>query len=388
MKGNVFQMWLKEFCALVFTQTIQAFILAIILVLIMMIYNNGTFSKTDQTNATGVLAIIALTSISKMEGLVKKMFGVESSLTDTSMNGGKGGVLGTVMAMKMAKKALDNIPKTVGGVKGIAGGIADKRKAKIAMYNATEKQIARYNKLHPGDSSSTETSQTSGTGANQSSSTTTSMLPGNGGANGNGAGGPGSGGYGAGGGAGTGGINGGTVTITNSNVNVPGGNNNVNGGSGTSGKDKEKSLKDQWALEDSLAKIKEEYNNKKAAANEKIRDSGLNIARGVTETAGGFLGGATGAVVAAGMGTDILKGVGTGIGVGDMIGQKAVDLPYGAVSNYMGAVNGISDYIVGGNTLKTLQNDINKQLVNPEYRANAKFLQEALKKAKITAGDI
>ena len=61
MKGNVFQQWLKEFFALVFAQTFQAFILAIILILVATcieasMKGNDTVSGTE---AAGFLAIIA-----------------------------------------------------------------------------------------------------------------------------------------------------------------------------------------------------------------------------------------------------------------------------------------------------------------------------------------
>lgn len=315
MKGNVFQTWLKEFCALVFTQTIQAFLLAIILSLIVMIYNGTSFGRADRTSATGVLAIIALTSISKMEGLVKKIFGVESSITDASMKGGKPGLMGSIMALKMAKKALNNIPQMASGAKGVVTGIRDKRSARVNYAT----QMAKLSQRRTDLNAAIAADQAAG-GANALGSASYS--------NGLGAG---AGSYGS--GQGAGGISGGTVTITNSNVNMSGGGNSVNGGKSAS------ALKDQYSYEDDVEKLKSEYAAKKKEANKKILDSSRSIARGGLETAGGIvggvLGGSIGAVAAAGTGGNIsegvAKGLGNGIGVGDMAGNFVADLPVDAV---------------------------------------------------------
>ena len=172
MKGNVFQQWLKEFCALVFAQTVQAFILAIILVLVATcieasVKGNDTVTGTE---AAGFLAIIALTSISKMESLIKKMFGLGSSLTDTSMNGGKGGLLGTYMAMQMGKRVFDNVPKLFGGINDRVSAGRDAKKAKLNRAKAKYNALNRYNDMYPGSSTADPSTGGSGTGGGTGSS--------------------------------------------------------------------------------------------------------------------------------------------------------------------------------------------------------------------------
>ena len=75
MKKDVFMVWLKEFCSLIFTQTVQAFLLAIIMSVVVATATNDTIEEQDvAVSATGIIAIIALSSISKVELLVKKIF--------------------------------------------------------------------------------------------------------------------------------------------------------------------------------------------------------------------------------------------------------------------------------------------------------------------------
>ena len=73
MKKDIFMVWLKEFCSLIFTQTVQAFLLAIIMSVVVATASNGNIEDQGNTiSATGLIAIIALASISKVELLVKK----------------------------------------------------------------------------------------------------------------------------------------------------------------------------------------------------------------------------------------------------------------------------------------------------------------------------
>ena len=66
MKKNIFPIWLKEFCSLVFTQAVQAFLLAIVMsVIIAMITEGSTAEAGTSVSATGVIAIVALTAILK-----------------------------------------------------------------------------------------------------------------------------------------------------------------------------------------------------------------------------------------------------------------------------------------------------------------------------------
>lgn len=275
MKGNVFSQWLKEFCALVFTQTVQAFLLAIILLIVIISISNGSNDANNYNNITagGVLAIIALTSISKMESLIKKLFGLESSITDTSMKGGKGSLLGSMMALKMAKKSLDNIPKIGKGISGRFKASRDEKEAKINSANKLRSLDARY-----------------GMGGDTSADVEGS-----------------------------------------SNVPVPANNSQVNATSSSSGTSSSRRANYNEKYEDKKEKLIEEYNKKIAEAKALKKNSTRDIVSGIFETGGaiggGIAGASMGAVLAAGTGDDILdnttRGMGIGIGVGDTAGGYA-----------------------------------------------------------------
>ena len=57
------------------------------------------------------------------------------------------------------------------------------------------------------------------------------------------------------------------------------------------------------------------------------RNSIRTIASGIAETKGAILGGAAGAIVGAATGDNIINTTGIGLGLGDMIGKKMVDIP-------------------------------------------------------------
>ena len=120
-------------CALVFTQTIQAFLFAIIMTVIISTYiaeggSKNILDPADTISATGVIAIVALTSISKVEALVKKIFGLNSSIADQAMKPPHG--LGaSLMALQLGKRVLDNVGKVGHGIAEGIGAGRDKKKA-------------------------------------------------------------------------------------------------------------------------------------------------------------------------------------------------------------------------------------------------------------------
>ncbi len=122
MKGmNIFTTWIREFCSLVFIQTIQAFIFAIIIILIISVMSpaGANAAETEDIVAsTGLVAVIALASISKIEELVKKIFKIQSGVTDPSMRGGMKSLATTMMAAKLAGRVGDNFKKIGGGIAG------------------------------------------------------------------------------------------------------------------------------------------------------------------------------------------------------------------------------------------------------------------------------
>ena len=142
MRKDVFSVWLKEFCSLIFTQSIQAFILALIMMVIINLasQDRGLTSGT-MTGATGIMAIIALASLSKVELLVKKIFGVESQFGDPAMKSGFGGLAGTYMAFRLGKNLLDNGKK-------MFGGLGQKRSAKKTKAKLEKRKLAALNNLY------------------------------------------------------------------------------------------------------------------------------------------------------------------------------------------------------------------------------------------------
>lgn len=142
MRKDVFSVWLKEFCSLIFTQSIQAFILALIMMVIINLasQDRGLTSGT-MTGATGIMAIIALAALSKVELLVKRIFGVESQFGDPSMKNGFGGLAGTYMAFRLGKNLLDNGKK-------MFGGLGQKRSAKKTKAKIERRKLAALNNLY------------------------------------------------------------------------------------------------------------------------------------------------------------------------------------------------------------------------------------------------
>lgn len=115
MLNGIFGKWLREFATLVFTQAVQAFLLAIVMTIIISCLGNAGGSDTEGSNqAAGLLAIIALASFGKIEMLVKNIFGVTSQFGDPSLQAGARGLTaGSLLAMKGGKRLLDNGSKLV-----------------------------------------------------------------------------------------------------------------------------------------------------------------------------------------------------------------------------------------------------------------------------------
>ena len=153
MKKDVFSVWLKEFCSLVFTQTVQAFLLAIIMSVVLYMANDGGEQQYsgNSVSAVSIIAIIALSSISKIELLVKKIFGVESQFGDPAMKNGvksfSSGIAAGMATINLAKRPADNLKKFVGGIKDIRSSNMDiarigKRKSRDLLVNSKKEHEA------------------------------------------------------------------------------------------------------------------------------------------------------------------------------------------------------------------------------------------------------
>lgn len=145
MQKGVFTTWIKELCALVFVQTIQAFILAIVIsIIITFIAPNvddqkiAKLSDSDSIAALGVLCIVLLTSLTKMEQITKKIFGLESGVLQ---NKPPHGLMASFMALKAVGRVFNNIPKMIGGIGSATFGASlDKKKANSAMLTRLQRK--------------------------------------------------------------------------------------------------------------------------------------------------------------------------------------------------------------------------------------------------------
>lgn len=145
MQKGVFTTWVKELCALVFVQTIQAFILAIVIsIIITFIAPNTSGDKiakltdADSVSALGILCIVLLTSLTKMEQITKKIFGLDSGILQ---NKPPHGLMASYMALKAVGRVFNNVPKMIGGIgSATLGAGLDKKKANSAMLTRLQRK--------------------------------------------------------------------------------------------------------------------------------------------------------------------------------------------------------------------------------------------------------
>ena len=292
MKKGIFGSWFKELATLIFTQTIQAFLLAVVMTII--ISALSTSNKAQGTYAAGLLAIIALSQFGKIELLVKNIFGVTSQFGG-GMEHGKGGLLAGMAALKMGGKWLDNNKKMV-------GGFIDRRKAGRDIKNL-QKQKENLNLSYAADDAEgsakvamDQMEETAGNfinGATQGAAMATGAQIAGGTGGGTGIGVPSSEIQGL-----ISAIKEQTTTIKNSNSKAD--------------KDDKKDK-----LADLEKKINEAKQNKRAAT--------AKMVSGLTEYAGYAAGGIAGGIVGLGMGENVVKNAAIGAGIGDMAVSSTIN---------------------------------------------------------------
>lgn len=142
--GGALSAWLKEFTALVFTQTIQAFIYAIIITIILYGMGGdkgGTVGANDNNTALGLMATFALLSVFKVEDLTRKIFGI----SDTKAS--HGNALKSIMKLKFAadigKRTLNNAGKFLGGIGKINKAGQDRRKLKKRLDEDMQDEMSQ-----------------------------------------------------------------------------------------------------------------------------------------------------------------------------------------------------------------------------------------------------
>ncbi len=334
--------------------------------------SNSTMTQltNDGVSATGIIAIVALTSISKIESLVKKIFGLNSSIADDIMKRPHG--LGaSLMALQLGKRVFDNGKKVAGGIGDAISAGRDKKKAKL-------RYARRQNLL---DGKNDPSSNTAGGGTDQNGE----GLPVGGGSSQN--------------------SNPQTLSQAErdyldkakeakkngdmnayhenmnraaaarragmemySNQNLGSGSNNSN----SSGKSNSKSYAEK------MLDLQEKYEDELAAAKKRRRQGIKNIASGALETGGaiaGFgIGGAVGLAYTLGTGDTPLhavKSAVSGMGIGDSVGET--------VTNMGSSIINAGKYVSGA---RDLNNKYDAALSEAEKNLNIERKNRSTKNAR------
>lgn len=333
MKKGIFGGWFKELASLIFTQTVQAFLLAIIMSIIV-----NALVGTDGNGSTygaGLLAIIALSQFNKIELLIKNIFGVTSQYGG-SMDQGKGGLLGSMMALKMGKRVLDNAGKVVGGT-----GTAIK--AGIQRHGITQQKKALMAENHLGDANALKDAALNEMGEQADK----------------------------------------FIDNAATGAGLQAGANMVNGSSNTGGVGVSSSQIDQLisAVKDQTSALKSSQNDsskdkaqaKLKALNDQMAqlkskqfDGIKRVGSGLAETAGVIPGAAAGAIIGLGMGEKVAKNAITGAGLGDLAGEKLNNAAFGAgrgVKNLYDITRSTgTDKITGQKKNPNSMRNVNKEL--------------------------
>jgi len=284
-KGVSLNSWMKKFCTLVFLQSIQAFIYAMIIVLIVSMSFEGIDDVNDRNASMGIISIIALTSVFKIEEMVKKIFGIGGTKADA--RGAMSSLAKTAIAWQFGKRVLDNGSKMIGGAKGIKDAAKGREKLKKRM----DRDMATFGNGGGGSPSLGAGQDSSDSGV----SPTSPSLP---------------------------------NASTSTGSSIPSGGTPSRGG---------KDTRDYNAMMD---KYQDQLDELKKKRKESIRQ----IFQGVGETAGAVPGALAGAIIGGADGNldEALRGAAVGMGMGDTIGGKVATTAYdlgGVPGNVKGAVD-------------------------------------------------
>lgn len=290
--GGALSSWAKEFLQLVFIQTLQAFIYAIVIGFIINVLKQDyskALSITEKNTSIGIICVVALGGIFKVEQLARNIFGFGKTHADS------GSAIRSIAKLRFAseigKRVLDNGKKITGGIKMAHGAKKDMSK----LDEKFDRKKARLDKMY-------------GKGGNSANISTpsTRLLDGNNvqsGINGN---------------NGEVGVEAQNVDQTSqiSNTIVPIVKND------TSYSDRD------IAYEEKLEKAREDYETKRKELVKNRKQGYKTMVSGVTEFGGSLIGGTAGGVLGSGTGglDDITSGVLSGAGIGDWVGEKAVNL--------------------------------------------------------------
>ena len=283
-KGGALSVWIKEFTSLVFTQTLQAFIYAIVISIILFGMNTVSDVNADDNNsALGLMATFALLSVFKVEELAKK-------IADTKAKPGNAmkSIAKTAIAAKLGKRVLDNAGKVFGGIGAITKSRQDRKKLNKRLQEDMEDN--GFIKDKDGKVTYVKGKKVSG-GAGPKATSASSNASGNGGSSD-------------------------AENEVNEAVN-----NATNGMDATY--KAEISAADQRRIRNAMRTYEDKISEINKARNEGIK----NIFKGSTEFIGSGFGAAAGGVFGGADGNldEMLQGIMAGAGVGDALGESAVN---------------------------------------------------------------
>ena len=326
--GPVLNSWIKEFCTLVFIQTIQAFIYAIIISIIVKMSFLSIEDVDDRNASMGIICVVALTSVFKVEELVKKIFGIGNSKAD--VRGAMSSLAKTAIAWNFGKKVLDNTSKVAGGVKARQDAAKGRQKLKSRM----ERDQATFG---VGGASTTEMFDDSSQEAlNQGQSS-------------------------------PGGVGGRTETTHsggqsagNAGNRAPSANNAAKNG---------KNIRDYNAMMD-------KYQDQLDELKKKRQEGTKQILRGIGETAGAVPGALAGTIIGGADGDldSALRGAAVGMGIGDTVGGAVAENAYKYGSIAAGAPSKVASSV---DTVKKIQKAVAEQNIDGKGLTKAKNLATA-----------
>lgn len=320
MKKDILADWLREFCMLVFMQSVQAFIFAIVMSLILSILGGDFASSDSDVAATSLMAVFLLASVSKIEDIVKKVFGIKSGFHDSGMRGGLKSLATTMMAGKLAKGALDNVGKITGGVTGAIGAGRGIARTRARMARDLNKNAAP----QPVSSGSKPALNAESTAADYMDKAKEAKDKGD-------------------------------MRGYERYRGMAAGMNKSDKAAGESAsKGNGKSFDMQKAMD--------EYDDKIRNLKDQRRKSIIGAASGIVETVGAAVGGTMGIIggAALGEGKEIMQGGIVGIGVGDTAGKIATKIAASPVTVGAGVKNMASDIGQWNNANKELQKEMSE----------------------------
>lgn len=328
MKKGIFSTWFREIATIIFTQTIQAFLLAIVMSIIISALGKtaGSGDQNGSTAAAGLLAIIALSQFGKFELLIKNIFGVTSGVADTSMNAGfKGLTTGKLMVARGMRRLGDNGKKLASGIASFKtssdiknmnselGKLKSEKLPGIGSENSDEKDLITKEKLN------------SGSGLNISNADIVEAIRAQ------------------------------TEEIR-----------------------RQTQAQERNRQDDKISKLEEKIDEANKKRSEQ-RKAGLS---GLAETAGAFYGGSAGLAVGLARGEEIDATVLGGMQAGDFVADVAVDGMYAG----KGAVKGIAKTVT--NPIKRHGNNkAIKSNVNSSLEAQTKLINELDQQIKAAEGE-